>query len=76
MPNETHEGKMAYAMLVVERYFDTDIEDADSAMDVLLDNNVDPDVAAEIVRSMFGSYMTAAEYSYSLSCCNGSVYRD
>ena len=40
-------------MSIVERYFDTDITDADSAMDVLLDNDVDPVIAVGLVHDMF-----------------------
>ena len=43
----------SHAHSVMERYFDTDITDADSAMDVFLDNGVDPTVAAAIVSDMF-----------------------
>jgi len=45
--------ELAKANRVMERYFDTDIQDYVSAMDVFLDNDVDARVAAEIARSMF-----------------------
>ncbi len=38
---------------IIEKYFDTDITDADSAMDVLLDNGVDHVTAREIAESMY-----------------------
>ena len=48
-----YEKKFAKAHRVMERYFDTDIQDADSAMDVFLDNGVDPEIAHEICDDMF-----------------------
>lgn len=53
MPEQTYEQKRAKAERVMERNFDADITDADSAMDVFLDNGVDPQVAAEIAQDMF-----------------------
>lgn len=50
---QSNEEKHNHAMSVIEKYFDTDIDNADSAMDVLLDNDVDPVVGAGIVRDMF-----------------------
>lgn len=50
---KTYEQKLAHAHAVMERYFDTDIQDADSAMDVFLDNHVDPEIAASIAHDMF-----------------------
>ena len=50
---ETYEQKRAKAERVMERYFDIDITDAGSAMDVFLDNGVDPQIAAEIAQDMF-----------------------
>lgn len=47
------EQKWDHARSVMEKYFDTDITDADSAVDVLLDNGVDQTVACAIVRDMF-----------------------
>lgn len=49
----TDEEKRAHAERVMERYFDTDIQDVDSAMDVFLDNDVDPVIAREIAENMF-----------------------
>ena len=49
----TDEQKRAHTHSVMERYFDTDIQDADSAMDVFLDNGVDPQVAHDIASDMF-----------------------
>jgi len=43
----------AKAESVMARYFDTDIQDADSAMDVFLDNGVDATIAHEIADNMF-----------------------
>jgi hypothetical protein len=37
----------------MEKYFDTDIADAASALDVFADNGVDPAVAGHIARDMF-----------------------
>lgn len=53
MNPEEQQEKLDYAMAIVERYFDTDITNADAAMDVLLDNNVDPAIAADLVASMY-----------------------
>ena len=47
------EADEARAERVMEKYFDTDIVDADSAMDVFLDNGVRRDIASRIVREMF-----------------------
>jgi hypothetical protein len=44
---------MDKALLVVEKYFDTDVTDFESAMDVLLDNDVDPEIARFIAQTMF-----------------------
>lgn len=49
----THEEKTAKAVTVMEKYFDVDITNQDSAMDVFLDNDVDPEVAATIAQEMF-----------------------
>jgi hypothetical protein len=49
----TDEEKLAHAHAVMEKYFDVDITDADSAMDVFLDNDVDPTIAAGIAHDMF-----------------------
>jgi predicted DNA-binding helix-hairpin-helix protein len=50
---KTQTQKLAHAHRIMERYFDTDIQDADSAMDVFLDNGVDPEIAAGIAHDMF-----------------------
>lgn len=46
-------AKYEKAMAVVERYFDTDITNADAAYDVLVDNGVDPAVAAAFAQDMY-----------------------
>jgi hypothetical protein len=46
-------GERKLAESVMARYFDTDIQDADSAMDVFLDNGVDATIAHEIADNMF-----------------------
>jgi hypothetical protein len=44
---------MDKAHLVMEKYFDTDVTDYESAMDVFLDNDVDPEIARFIASTMF-----------------------
>jgi hypothetical protein len=51
----TDEQKQAKAEKVMEKYFDVDIQDYESAMDVFLDNDVDPVLAREIADGMFPS---------------------
>lgn len=44
-----------FALSIVERYFDTDLQDQASAMDVLLDNGVDHGVASQLVQDLLPS---------------------
>lgn len=48
-----HAAEHAKAMSVVERYFDVDIKDADSAYDVLVDNGVHPEMANAFATDMY-----------------------
>ncbi len=42
-----------HANAVMEKYFDTDIQDAESALEVLLDNGVEYAIAVGIAQDMF-----------------------
>jgi hypothetical protein len=47
------EAERRRASEVMEKYFDTDIECAESAYDVLVDNDIDANMAWEIAIGMF-----------------------
>lgn len=46
-------AEQAKAMRVIERYIDIDITDADSAYDILVDNDVHPDMAHAVAQDMY-----------------------
>ena len=45
--------KMSHAHVVMEKYFDTDILDAEDAMEVCLEHGVDYETASAIAQNMF-----------------------
>lgn len=48
-----HEEETRKAMAVVEKYFDVDITNADSAYDVLVDNGVNHEFAVGFAEGMY-----------------------
>lgn len=45
--------KLAKCLSVVERYFDVDVDCADAAYDVLVDNDCDPETSMKLAREMY-----------------------
>lgn len=53
IPPYNYNAEMQKAQGVIETYFDEDIETADDAFDVLVDNGVNPEIASQLSQDMY-----------------------